>query len=366
MAGKFCTTSVFFLVVIENLCLCNSNGFHGCECNIMDACDMQGHPRSNWDQYVPAGLEQFGYVQKVQKLEYMCEDGTVAILYDSNSQIPLYAATRMTGDQLSAGSIGRPFKRFRESCDVPREYQQENADYKRSSQRQLCFRSKVQKTLVVDTTWVSAKFHKSAVKPSSVNVCLPGTDFLQTEIHRGHLIASQYGRGNKEKMFATFTYTNVVPQFGRFNSGPWQQCESSLVMWGRNNCAINGAQSVQVFIVVGAIPSTVFGSSETRFFGEEGFSDYKDETDYPVNVPKYLWTAACCTFEYNDSQGKLQIGTKSTAFQRENDPGDSPCNKMNIPSLTTFLSGKTIQGNINLFPQSPQCYNPNNYILLKC
>ena len=163
-------------------------------------------------------------------------------------------------------------------------------------------------------------------------------------------------------MKATFTYTNVVPQFGRFNSGPWQQCESSLIMWGRNNCAINGAQNVKLFIVVGAIPSTVFGSSEARFFGKEGFSNYQDEDSYPVNVPKYLWTAACCTFQYKDDLGNLQSGTKSPGFWRENHPGDSPCNTINIPALNILLSGMII-GNINLFPLTPQC---NNYIPLQC
>lgn len=202
-------------------------------------------------------------------------------------------------------------------------------------------------------------------KTGKADVCMPTAD-LKAEIHKGHLIASQYGRGKKERMLATFTYTNVVPQFGRFNSGPWQQCESSLIVWGRNNCAMSGAQNVQLFIVVGAIPSTVFGTSETRFFGTEGFSNYQQGDEYPVNVPEVLWTTACCTFKYKDDQGNMQTGTKSTAFQRENDPGDSPCNKIDIPSLQLFLSQKTIQGNINLFPHNPQCYNPNNYIPLKC
>ena len=144
------------------------------------------------------------------------------------------------------------------------------------------------------------------------------------------------------------------------------QCESSLVMWGRKNCAMSEAQNVQLVILVGAIPSTVFGASKARFFGKEGFSDYQQEDDFPVNVPKVMWTAACCTFKFKDDQRNMQTGTKSTAFYRENDPGDSPCNKINIPSLQSFLSQTKIQGNINLFPQNPQWYNPNNYMPLKC
>ena len=33
---------------------------------------------------------------------------------------------------------------------------------------------------------------------------------------------------------------------------------------------------MKMYIVVGAVPSTVGGDSEARWFGEEGFSDYKD------------------------------------------------------------------------------------------
>ena len=359
--GKY-TTIVFVLVVVGNLWPCsNANDLQGCECNIMNACDEHGKPQPNLAQYLPTGVEQFGYVVQVQNLAYLCEDGTVTILFDCNSQIPLYAATVMTGEQLSAASAGERPKRFRVSAKLKRIYQQKGKDYQNSSKRELCYKNKATKKRAVDKKWTSAK-KKEVKNTGKATACLPAPD-LKAEIHKGHLIASQYGRGKKERMVATFTYTNVVPQFGRFNSGPWQQCESSLIRWGQNNCVVSGAQNVQLFIVVGAVPSTFYGASEARFFGKEGFSDYQQEDDYPVNVPKVMWTAACCTFKYKDDQGNVQNGTRSTAFHRENDPGDSPCNKINIPFLQSFLSQKT---NINLFPQNLQCSNPNNYIALKC
>ncbi|XP_078357424.1 uncharacterized protein LOC144642334 [Oculina patagonica] len=383
--GKF-RTNAFLLVVVWNLWSCSNaiNELHGCECNIMDACDAQGNPKSNWAQYLPSGVNNFGYVvQGAQKLAYLCENRTVAILFDRNSRIPLYAATVMTGQQLSASGQPRP-KKFRQSTKVDIKYQQKEADYKKRSQRVTCVEKQATGKKENDKKWAAsakkatakkAARKKAALKPSSAGkkavakqgsaiVCKAESETVP--IHIGHLIASQYGKGDKQRMLATFTYTNTVPQFGLFNSGPWQQCESNLVnKWGQNNCA-TGTQNVKLFIVVGAIPSTVDAPlipGEPRFFGKGGFSNYQDNDDYPVNVPKLLWTAACCTFEYKDYQGNLQTGTKSTAFQRENDPGDSPCNKMNIPTLTTFLSG-FIHGNINLFPLSPQCNS--NYIPLQC
>ena len=336
------------------------NGFNGCQCNFMDACNAQGNPWPNWDQYLPSGVDKFGYfVQGAQNLAYLCEDLAVATLFDSNSRIQLYSATVMTGQQLSASSEPRPTNHFRKSKNLARKYQQTADDYEKASQRELCLKKKATKTLEVDKKWASAAAKKkTAVKASSGKACLPVNP--KAPIHKGHLIASQYGRGDKKRMLATFTFPNVVPQFGLFNSGPWQQCESSLILWGRKNCA-TGTDNAKLFIVVGAIPSTVSGASEARFFGKEGFSDYQDEEHYPVNVPGLMWTAACCSFEYKDVQGNLQTGIKSTAFSGENVPGGSKCDKIDVPSLSTVLSTQ-IHGNINLFPLTPKCYN--NYIPL--
>ncbi len=334
------TTNVILLMWILWTCS-NVNGFR-CECNIIDACDAQGNPRPNPAQYLPSGVDNFGFApQGRRNVMLLCEGDTVLILYDLNSRIPLYSATVMTGQQLSAGSLSRP-NYFRQSSEVRPEYQQNGADYEKSSKRDLCFEKGETKTRAVDKKWAS-----SAKKgPLNDNVCLT-PELVKAVIHKGHLIASQYGRGNKERMLATFTFTNIVPQFGDFNSVPWQQCERSLIEWGKRNCA-KGTHNVKLFIVVGAIPSTypVSGPSEPRFFGRKGFSDYQDD-NYRVNVPSQLWTAACCTFEYQDDQGHLQTGARSTAFWRENVPGVSPCNMINILAMAT--SG------INVFPRTPQC-----------
>ena len=334
------------------------------------ACDAQGKPRPNWPEYLPSDVNRFGGQE--HNLAYLCEDSTVAILFDRNARIPLYAATVMTGLQLSAGGGGRPTNHFRKSKSLDSRHQQKAVDYVEASRLNVCFKKGATNTRAVDEKWAfSLRFaanmaslrkkayspKRASVRKTPVNICLPVN--LKVTIHKGHLIASQYGRGDKERMLATFTFTNVVPQFGRFNSGPWQRCESNLIMWGRKNCA-TGKDNVKLFIVVGAIPSTVFGASRARFFGKKGFSDYQDEEDYPVNVPQLMWTAACCSFEYTDDQGNLQTGIKSIAFSGENVPGGQ-CMNINIPKLTTLLSGK-IHGNINIFPLTLQCYN--NYIPL--
>ena len=184
-------------------------------------------------------------------------------------------------------------------------------------------------------------------------------------MHRGHLVASQYGVGDQTIKTATFVYTNAVPQFGDFNSGPWQKAEGRLVNWGRDNCAKKGNQNVQMFIVVGAIPSTKPGSSKPRYFGKKGFSDYQDDTDYRyrVNVPALMWTAACCTFEFTGDKGNTwQWDFKSTAFWRENDPGNLPVKPESVLDLERMLRQST-KSMINLFPDSAgECSKSVNHV----
>ena len=98
---------------------------------------------------------------------------------------------------------------------------------------------------------------------------------------------------------------NAVPQFGDYNSVPWRIAEGALVGWFSKNCASNGKQNSQMFIIVGVTPSTMLGPSRTpRYFGKEGFSDYQDDTNYRVNVPAEMWTAACCTFIFTEDSGQ--------------------------------------------------------------
>ena len=367
MVGLKTATAVGLLFSIGQIWLSyaiDTNDLKGCECNILGACDANGNRKQDWNKYLPLGVDKFGYVvQNVQNLRYVCEDPeSPAILFDNNSKIPLYCAIVMNEQQLNAEGKQKRNKRFRLSKKLAKDKQQRNKDYKGSSKRELCIKKVAQKAKTVAKKWLLQKQAPRARKGTvEINNCFPFED-LKTEVHRGHLCASQYGRGNQKRMDATNTYTNVVPQFGAFNSGPWQQCESRLVRWGQTECAMKGAKNVRMHIVVGAIPSTVYGASEATFFGVDGFSELQQKTDYPVNFPKYLWTAACCTFETNVQD----IDTKAVAFKRENDPGNSPCEVMGLPKLTTFLANNNIPGKIDLFPNNPECNNLKNYRALTC
>lgn len=100
---------------------CQGSGFRGCECNILGACDLNKIPVSGLDDgltgYAPIDMEQFRYStsENPSNLAYLCEGGSLTILYDCNAKIALYAATVITGNELTRGAcILRPCKGHRE------------------------------------------------------------------------------------------------------------------------------------------------------------------------------------------------------------------------------------------------------------
>ena len=254
-------------------------------------CDVHGNRVSGLNilNHSPNGLERYAHAKSVvsgRDFSFLCESNTETILYDCNNRIPLYAATVINGSQLSAVDGHRPRGAdgtFRESgTTLDRRFQQNTDDYWEASKREIYYKIRVQRLRKLrDENW----YNKLNPTPSSGNK-------VKVVMHRGHLIASRYGIGDQEKKKLTFVYTNAVPQFGFFNSGPWKTCEGYLIRWGQVNCLREGTadmvRNVRMFIVVGVIPSTFNGPSKTRLFGKGGFSNYQDDSSFRVNVPSEM------------------------------------------------------------------------------
>ena len=219
------TAVIFAFIASTNLLLevmgqaCSTSGItggiSGCECVFLGACDAHGAQKAglNISNHLPSGLELFGYALPGRNLAYLCEGGTVGILYDCNSRIPLYAATVIYGSQLSGPDPGgRPKIPFRLSKRLLRNFQQSNKDYLGANKRRVCYRKRSRYTReIVDKKWFLAK--RLADKKRFSGVC-DGSDTFKVAMHRGHLIASQYGRGDQSKKIATFVYTNADPSLG--------------------------------------------------------------------------------------------------------------------------------------------------------
>ena len=373
---------------------CLWNGFKGCECNFIGAC-VPATPtpkpkpikdRDKMSSYAPRGLDQFRYRNArlaPVNLAYLCEGTTVAILYDCNARIPLYAATVMTGKQIDAGYKRLKLK-FRKSGDLKLdiEFQQVEDDYDKANKRNMCYETRRTGKYFVDRDWWRAANPKDSL--FTKRQCTTQYASTKSRVRRGHLIAASYARGEEGQIPDTFTYTNAVPQFAVFNGGQWLSGEKLLMEWGRSYCNIHKDQpteNIRMHIVVGTIPST-YGTFKRRFFGKSGFSDYQGtskvdstyglktgKSSYRINVPRIMWSAACCQFEYVEKKGSKKIRrevTKSTAFFRENEPGRQ---KLNVPdrmvSLFATMGLKSLV-TIDLFPDEHQdCYDDKNFVILR-
>ncbi|XP_028815597.1 endonuclease domain-containing 1 protein-like [Denticeps clupeoides] len=97
-------------------------------------------------------------------------------------------------------------------------------------------------------------------------------DYKNSGFSRGHLNPS-FGHRSYLDSMATFTLTNVVPQWAESNNGPWAIQEGKVLKFLNRSC-IGDA-----YIVTGILPY----ESDDWWLKQDR-----------VAVPEYLWSAYCC------------------------------------------------------------------------
>ena len=339
---------------------CSGNGILGCACNFIAACTwdnsnkifkpFKGSSQADLNPFLPRGLEVFA--KDKTKITGICESGSIGIIYDCKNRIPLASTIVITAKQYESS-----FKRrgkFKQSNNLHQYFQQNDDDYTKASKRILCYKTKGSSTsLLIDNMWFVELNLGKRVLPRTpcINVNI---ELLKSPVDRGHLVAAHYGLGppGHDRISETFVFTNSIPQFVKLNRGAWNKFEGRVILWARDNC-----KGTPVYIIVGSIPST-FAANEKRFFGSSGFSNYLSDIEgYRVNVPAYVWTAACCYL-----QGSF---TKSTFFVADNKPGINLGKSKKFSEL--FLSvgnpSAPVQ-DILLFPQWPDCHDDKHFVEL--
>ncbi|XP_032914192.1 endonuclease domain-containing 1 protein-like [Catharus ustulatus] len=86
-------------------------------------------------------------------------------------------------------------------------------------------------------------------------------------LDRGHLCPSGHQTGDGKT--ATFTLTNIVPQYSTLNQGAWKHYEDTTMAQKTKGCD-------KTYVITGAVPG---------------------KTKVPsgrVNIPSHIWSAACC------------------------------------------------------------------------
>ncbi|XP_020352745.1 endonuclease domain-containing 1 protein isoform X2 [Oncorhynchus kisutch] len=134
---------------------------------------------------------------------------------------------------------------------------------------------------------------------------------------RGHLNPAGHHKEDASK--ATMTHTNVAPQDGMMNKGPWNQYEKKLKEDLSAGCS-------KMYVVTGVVPSSMWVDQNKR-----------------VNVPSHYWNAYCCT-DNNDkplkSGGALGPNTAHSVVTEYN----------SVTVLETELRGLlNVDNNFNIF-----------------
>ncbi|XP_028407386.1 uncharacterized protein LOC114530013 [Dendronephthya gigantea] len=340
---------------------CRGNGLVNCACNFIGACTYDASIRK-FNPFTGTARDLRRYIPNVTPLAMtwpltqsqiteICEPGEIGIIYDCKNRIPLMATIVMTADQYRDLGYRRPPSNFRQSSNIANpDLQQNDDDYNDASNRIFCYES-FNGNHYIDSKWYQAK-RTQAIAP--LTACQNAGAPRKSPVHRGHLVAASYGRGppNLIRSVQTFVYTNAVPQFAGLNSGRWRIYESNLIKWANDNCG-----SSPLHVIVGCIPSTYPGN-EQRFFGKSGFSDFIGPSrlfpggyEYRVNVPSYLWTAACCDLPSSRI-------TRSTTFFAENLPRGFSRQSVELSNLFSAIGAH----DIDLFPGMDSCNDDNNFV----
>jgi DNA/RNA endonuclease G (NUC1) len=332
---------------------CTGNGLCNCACNFINACNYDAS-NNIFEKFSGSANDLKKLTPNVKFLSTppnhvaeICEPGNIGIIYDCTNRIPLAATAVLTANQYRA-KYTRPPVDFKRSEQIGVDFQQNKKDYTKSKQRVPCYKT-MNGHYFIEQEWYQASSSSSnSLHTSSTQPC--PQSIKKTPIHKGHLIAASYGRPDRRE--ETFVYTNAVPQFERLNSGSWGQFEGGLIKWAKDNC-----MGAPLHVIVGTIPST-YGPNEPRFFGQTGFSNFdgiSKKYSYRVNVPAFMWTAACC-------HSTSPLFTKSTAFFAPNRPGYNLVRGVELSKL--FLE-VDVRAAVDLFPGMQSCNEDKNYIQIK-
>uniref|UniRef100_A0A8C5SGV1 Endonuclease n=1 Tax=Laticauda laticaudata TaxID=8630 RepID=A0A8C5SGV1_LATLA len=113
-------------------------------------------------------------------------------------------------------------------------------------------------------------------------------DYKQAVYDRGHLLPVSH-QPDWESKAATFTLTNIVPQFHRLNQGKWAEYERNMAKLTKG--------CLDTYVLVGVVPGSEF-IAHSR-----------------VNIPSHIWAAACCVAKQKKSWGVIAENNQAQVVQ---------------------------------------------------
>ncbi|XP_032913449.1 endonuclease domain-containing 1 protein-like [Catharus ustulatus] len=135
-------------------------------------------------------------------------------------------------------------------------------------------------------------------------------------LDRGHLCPSGHHTGDDKN--ATFTLTNIVPQYTILNQGAWHDYENTVAQESQ------GCDTT--YVLTGAVPGKTYISNGR------------------VNVPSHIWSAACCV------RGKQPINAWGAIAENKKDM--NVVTRLNLKRLEKSLSDLYEGKDVTLFKNS--------------
>lgn len=144
-------------------------------------------------------------------------------------------------------------------------------------------------------------------------------------------------------MAASFTYTNLVPQFSDLNQEAWRLAEIVI----RDQFVGKECAPESTYLLTGTVPSEMYLGYRAPYVdmqkGKIPKNTYpwpcKDGTlfckkKYRVNIPAYIWTAGAC----HDLAGNC----KTFSLLAKNDGHENSVGFYNLDTLEKFLGAKSL------------------------
>lgn len=176
---------------------------------------------------------------------------------------------------------------------------------------------------------------------------------------------------DKSFMEATFTLSNVVPQFQTSNNGPWQRFETRIVNYAKNTCGPRGGT---LYLLTGKSGNGV------RIQAGNPVKDTAIALPYPrqnfahnvaqnvkLVTPRAVWTAGCCIWAVPGRVfGRWWPTKRAESFavmsNNQNNTNLLHQTEMSVPQLEGLLG--TPSDVVNLFPGNENCRRAGNNIIL--
>ena len=179
------------------------------------------------------------------------------------------------------------------------------------------------------------------------------------ELTKGHLNPSAINSFNEKFMHATYTFTNVVPQFAASNFY-LTKFETKVENYAKDNC---GKKDGTLYLLTGrsenglvTSPAGIAVKDSTNVIPKPFPTDTFVQGTITLVTPRSLWTAVCCIWQVPGEEKKR---AESFAMMSNNQDKRSNVHQteMSVRELEEFLTTPP-DAKVNLFPGEEECRPP--------